>query len=441
MISTDRRPPSGHTRPSALARLRWSGRCSASNEPMIAPPDRTALPAPRLGDRALFPHLQARAFLAHAAISPVSLAVEMEVGELLRDYARLGVRAFPVWAERRGTLRRDLGRLLGVEPETIALTPGTTRGISDIALSIPWRRGDRVACMRGEFPANVTPWQRAARRFDLELVWLDADLFRVAPDAAAEALERALERGLRLLAVSAVQFQTGFRMPLEAIGARCRAHGTLLAVDAVQACGVLPTDVRAWQADFVACGAHKWLMGLEGAGLLYVSPERAGELEPATAGWLSHEHGADFLSRGPGLLRYDRPLKRSAEVFEGATPPAVGLAALGASVRLLLELGTAAIAAHVGRYLDQLEPALTARGFISLRAAAPAARSGILSVAPPAGVDLQALQRELGARGVVVSAPDGLLRFAPHWPSSLAELPAVTAALDAALPLATRPSR
>ncbi|HOU89540.1 MAG TPA: aminotransferase class V-fold PLP-dependent enzyme, partial [Polyangiaceae bacterium] len=101
---------------------------------MTAPLDRTALPAPRLGDRALFPHLEARAFLAHAAISPVSLAVETEVGELLRDYARLGVRAFPIWAERRGTLRRDLGRLLGVEPETIALTPGTTRGISDVAL-------------------------------------------------------------------------------------------------------------------------------------------------------------------------------------------------------------------------------------------------------------------------------------------------------------------
>jgi selenocysteine lyase/cysteine desulfurase len=109
-------------------------------------------------------------------------------------------------------------------------------------------------------------------------------------------------------------------------------------------------------------------------------------------------------------------------VFEGATPPAVGLAALGASVRLLLELGTAAIAAHVGRYLDQLEPALTARGFISLRAAAPAARSGILSVAPPAGVDLQALQRELGARGVVVSARTGCCASPrtgrARWPSS-----------------------
>jgi len=401
-------------------------------------PDRAALPAPRLGDRALFPDLEARAYLAHAAISPVSLAVQAEVGELLRDTARLGVRAFPIWAERRAELRQDLARLLGVDPASIALTAGTTRGIGDVALAIPWRPGDRIACFRGEFPANVTPWQRVARRFDLELVWLEADAFRVAPDAAAESLERALARGVRLLAVSAVQFQTGFRMPLEAIGARCRAHDTLFAVDAVQACGVLPTDARAWQADFVACGAHKWLMGLEGAGLLYVHPDRIGALEPATAGWLSHEQGADFLVRGPGLLRYDRPLKRGADVFEGATLPGAGFAGLGASVRLLLKLGTAAIAAHVGEYLDRLEPALVARGFVSLRAADPASRSGILSAVPPAGVELARLQRELDARGVVVSTPDGLLRFAPHWPSSLAELPEVVAALDAALSLATR---
>ncbi|MBN2193380.1 MAG: aminotransferase class V-fold PLP-dependent enzyme [Polyangiaceae bacterium] len=395
---------------------------------------------PRLGDRALFPELEARAYLAHAAISPVSVVVQAAIVELLTDYARRGVFAFGAWAEQRFELRQSFACLLGVEPSAIALTPGTTRGISDVALAIPWRSGDRILCFRGEFPANVTPWQRVAERFGVELVWLDADAFRLDPPAALADLDRVLDGGVRLVAVSAVEFQTGFRLPLVAIGERCRTHGAFFAVDAVQACGVVPTEARAWQADFVACGAHKWLMGLEGGGLLYVRPERAEELVPATAGWLSHEHGADFLFRGAGRLRYDRPLKRGAEVFEGATLPATVFAGLGTSIRLLLELGIDAIEGHVTAYLDRLEPALVGRGFQSLRAVEAAGRSGILAVVPPAGRDPVALQRELAARGVITSVPDGLLRFAPHWPNSLAEVPEVVAAVDAALEAISRGS-
>lgn len=391
-------------------------------------------PVARLGDRALFPALEARAYLAHAAISPLSVLAEREVSELIGDYARLGARAYPEWARRRELLRSDLARLLGVEPSSIALTGGTTRGLTDVALAIPWRAGERILCFRGEFPANVTPWQQAARRFGLELVWLEADLFRTDPRSAWSTFDAALAGGLRLVAVSAVQFQTGFRMPLEALGARCRAAGASLVVDAVQACGVLPTEVPSWQADFVVGGAHKWLMGLEGAGFLYVAPSVAGTLVPATAGWLSHEHGVDFLFEGAGHLRYDRPLKRGAPAFEGGTMPAAVLAALGASVRLLLGLDIRAIAAHVHAYLEELELGLVQRGFTSLRSHDPAGRSGTLAVTPPVGHDPLLLQRALAVQGIITSVPDGLLRFAPHWPNSRAEIPEVLAAIDAVLP-------
>lgn len=394
--------------------------------------DDAPLPAPQLGDRSLFPHLEARAYLAHAAISPASLAVERAVAALLADYARRGVRAFLTWDDQRQRLRENLTRLINAEPHSVALTPGTTRGISDLALSIPWRRGDRIACLRGEFPANVTPWQRASEHFGLDLVWLDAADFLREPAAALDALARTLAGGVRLLAISAVEFQTGFRMPLEHIGALCRAHGVELAVDAVQACGVIPVDVRAWQADYLTCGAHKWLMGLEGCGFLYVRPERVEALVPTVAGWLSHEAGADFLFKGAGLLRYDRPFKKSVEVFEGSTANAPGFAALGASVELLLALGIPAIADHVSAYLDRLEAALVTRGFRSLRSPSRASQSGSLSVEVPPGKSLASVQHALGASGIIASTPDGYLRFAPHWPNALDEIPLVLAAIDAA---------
>jgi hypothetical protein len=92
-----------------------------------------------------------------------------------------------------------------------------------------------------------------------------------------------------------------------------------------------------------------------------------------------------------------------------------------------------AIFEHVNRYLDQLEPSLVARGFASCRARTAERRSGILSVRPPEGVAAVDLVAQLRPRGVIASMPDGLLRFAPHFPSSLSEIETVVSAVDAAL--------
>jgi selenocysteine lyase/cysteine desulfurase len=246
-------------------------------------------------------------------------------------------------------------------------------------------------------------------------------------------LDRELDRGARLVAVSAVEFQSGLRMPIEAIAARARAAGAQIFVDAVQACGVCPIDVGAAGIDYLAAGAHKWLMGLEGAGFLYVSPERVGALRPNVAGWLSHEDPVGFLIRGPGLLTYDRPIRRRADFFESGGSNTAGLAALEASVDLLLALGVPAIHAHVNGILDALEPALAARGFESLRSPLAAQRSGILGALPPAGLSVVDLARELGVRGVACSTPDGVLRFSPHWPNHRGQVSSVVEALDESL--------
>lgn len=390
---------------------------------------------PRLGDRNLFPQLEARAYLAHAAVAPASLAVQLEVSALLEDYSRKGVGAFPSWLAQRAELKGLLAKLVGGEPAEIALTSGTTRGITDIALCIPWRQGDRVVLLTGEFPANVTPWQRAAALYGLDLVYLSALEFLEDDEVALERLERELRRGVRLVAVSAVQFQTGHRMPLERIGELCHRRGAELAVDGIQACGVLPCSVRSWHADYLACGAHKFLMGLEGAGFLWINPEVVGALRPHVAGWLSHERAADFLFRGSGQLRYDRPLKKSAEVFEGGTITAVGHAALGASVRLILDLGPERIFQHVTAYLDRLEAELQARGFTSLRARKGGQRSANLCVRVPDRVNAEVIHRGLIERGIECSFPDGNLRFSPHWPNSLEEIPWVVEAVDETLAL------
>jgi selenocysteine lyase/cysteine desulfurase len=389
--------------------------------------------APKLGDRSLFPHLEARAYLNHGGISPASEAVRLAVHALVDDYTRRGSSAFVTWLEQRQRLKAKLAALVGARPGDLALAPNTTRGITDVALCFPWRAGDRVVLFEGEFPSNVTPWQRAAALFGLEVVFQRAAAFLDDEGGALERLDDELRRGARLVAVSAVEFQTGLRMPLAAMASLCHARGAELFVDGVQACGAVPLDVVSTGIDYLACGSHKWLMGLEGAGFLYVAPERASTLRPFVAGWLSHEGALRFLFEGPGHLRYDRPLRSSADVFEGGNVNAAGCAALDASVSLLLELDVARVHEHVSRYLDALEGGLIARGFTSLRAARPEQRSNTLGVLAPPGASVVELARELGARGVVCALPDGVLRFTPHWPNGLDEVPGVLDAVDDAL--------
>jgi cysteine desulfurase/selenocysteine lyase len=392
------------------------------------------LPAPRLGSRELFPALATRSYLNHAGVSPPSVAVSRAVESLLSCYARGGALAVTETLALRARLREKIARLVGGSPADVALTGGVSHGLTAIALSFPWRAGDRLVLLEGEFPANVTPWLRAAELFELEPVFLRVADFEDDPARGLGLLEAQVARGARLVAVSAVQFQSGLAMPLREMAEVCRRGDAGLCVDAIQAAGVVPLDVAALGADYVACGAHKWLMGAEGAGFLWIRPGRAAGLRPAVAGWLSHEEPVSFLVEGrEGLLRYDRPLRRDASVFEGSSSASIAHAALDASLGILLQLGIPAIEAHVSAFHDRLEPVLLARGFAPLRSPDPRRRSGILAARPPPGITPRALRERLAARGVTVAIPDGLVRFAPHWPNALDEVDAVAEALDAAL--------
>ena len=394
---------------------------------------RMSTPAPQLGHRTLFPQLEARVYLAHAAVSPVSTPVRQAVGAVLDDYARLGVGGFPPWIAQRQRLKATLAGLVHCDPADLALVQSTTAGLAAVAACLDWRAGERLLLTAGEFPANVTPWQRAALQFDLQVAWLPQPLPED-PTIWLDALARELRvGGVRLVAVSAVQFQTGLRMPLAAAAELCHRHGAELAVDAVQAFGAVPIDVQSPRLDYLACGAHKWCNSLEGAGFLYVSPLRVARLQPRLAGWLSHEDGIGFLFRGGGLLRHDRPIRQRADFLEIGNLATVSFAALGAATDVLAALGVEAIFAHVQPLLDALESGLGERGFVSLRAADPAHRSCMLCLDPPPGVDLLALHAGLTAAGIATSIPDGHLRLAPHWPNALREVPLVLEAVDAVL--------
>lgn len=392
-----------------------------------------AFPEPRLGDRSLFPALEARAYLAHAAVSPPSSAVLAAVARCLEVYSRHGIRGAIEELSHKAEVRTRAAQLLGCSARQVGFVQSTSAGATIIARSIRFRKGERVLLFDGEFPANVTPFRLAAEELGLDVVTLPVASFARSDEEGLFAVERELARGLRLVAVSAVQFQTGLRMPIAALATLCHAHGAELFVDAIQALGVVPLDVLNTGVDYLVAGGHKFLMGLEGAGILYIGDSALAQLSLGMAGWTGHEDAFRFLNEGPGALRYDRPIVRTASFVEQGAQSVVGLAALGASLATLLTLGTQAIFVHVTDYLDQLEPALVALGCESVRAPERGRQSGSLSVRLPAGKVLAEVARKLLAQGVYASTPDGLLRFAPHFANSLEEVPLVASALQHAL--------
>lgn len=374
-----------------------------------------------------------KAYLAYAAVAPPSERVRGAINATLDLLSEQGPGAFHTLSVRRERLRVDLGKLLGTRAENLAFVSGTTVGIGELALCLDWRAGERVVLFEGEFPANVTPWQRVASLFGLEVRFLSLPRPGDEPEAFFERFEAALREGVRLVAVSAVQFQTGLRMPLARMAALCHEHGAELAVDAIQACGVVPLDVEALDLDYLVCGAHKWMLGVEGAGFVYAREASARKLVPRTAGWLSHDRPLGFLLGEPGELRRDRPIRSGIQFLEKSSMSQLALAALATSLEVLLEKSPTAVFSHVTRYLDVLEAGLVARGLSVLRSPRPEQRSGILSFVPPGALGAAALAAGLAARGVTVSTPDGLVRFAPHHESSLDEIDSVLGALDETL--------
>jgi len=394
-----------------------------------------------LGSRALWPRLQWRIHANFASVSPASEPVLAFAAAQMRDMAERGAAAFVSWIGQRERLRGRLAALCSCDPADVGLLGNTTAGVTAIALSQPWPTGSTVLGFAGEFPANVTPWQQAAALFNLHLELLPLP-DPAGPDPAADLLTRVEDRlrGLQhgpnpvfVVAISAVQFQTGWQAPLGQLAALCHRYCARLSVDAVQALGLVPLDLPALGIDFLACGSHKWLMGPEGGGLLYVAPQHLQDWQPRTAGWLSHQDPVEFLFRGAGHLRYDRPIRQRADQVEGGNVAGPSLAGLEMAVALIQQLPAQAIWDHVQAWHDAVEPGLLAMGFESLRARDDGGRSGILALRPPVDVDPVVLQRLVVRRGVLCSLPDGLLRLAPHWCSPLAECAEVVAVIQEAV--------
>lgn len=323
--------------------------------------------------------------------------------------------------------RGALAALLQVDATEIALAPNTSYGVNLAAALVAQRCAPgRIVVSAGEFPANVLPWKALSDRgFRVELVPTDED-GSPREDALIEAL-RAPD--VRALSVSAVQFVTGYRADLEALGAACRARDLLFCVDAIQAVGAVPLHPRAIHADVVACGGQKWLCAPWGSGFAWIRGELHEGFEPPMVSWLATADGADF----DDLLHYRMEWRTDARKYELATLGLQDYLGLARAAEIFQEVGVDRIEEHLGTVLAPLLEWMASRPDVRpITPRDPARRAGIVSFRSPA---VPRLAAALAAERVVVAVREGALRFAPHFYNTQAEMDRVVALLDGVAPV------
>src|SRR4051794_2469176 len=344
-----------------------------------------------------FPVTARWAYLDHAAVAPLSRPARDALAEWAADQADNGHVHEPAWMRRVEEVRRLAARLLRTDPLDLAFVKNTSEGVGIVAEGLSWRPGDNVVSAEGEYPANVYPWMNLARR-GVELRRAPSRAGRVAVDD----LRACLDGRTRLVTLSHVEFATGFRNDLDSVGQLCRERGILFFVDAIQGLGVLPLDVSRTPVDFLAADGHKWLLGPEGAGVLYVRRELVEQLHPVGVGWNSVVNPLDFA-------RIDFRLKPHAGRWESGTLNVGGVVALGESLKLLLAAGVEAVAGRVLHLTEHLCEQARRAGFGVYSSRRPGEASGIVSLTTR-GADARDLVRRCRARGVVVNHRAGRLR-------------------------------
>lgn len=368
--------------------------------------------------RSLFSHTGSLIYLNHAAVSPPPRNTIEAVTAQLKDVAEHGSLNYRKWVAVKERARRKAAEMLGARPEQVAFTRNTSDGLSTIANGLDWRAGQNVVTFRREFPSNVYPWLRLREAHGVEVRFCRELGGRV----DVEEMLSLIDDRTRVVAISQVQYGSGYRADLEQLGRAARARDALLVVDVIQGMGAVPVNVEAELIDAAAGACHKWLLTPEGVGLLYLSERARERVSPTLVGWTSvpePEERDDFEQEwAAGTL-----------AWETGTAPTALFHGLEASLSLLLETGIERIAAHLLELTDHLCERLWARGYEVVSSRLPGEKSQIVCLRPRGEWTALALYGHLKKQGIVTAPRGDRLRVAPHLYNTIQDMEALLSAL------------
>ncbi|MEX0825086.1 MAG: aminotransferase class V-fold PLP-dependent enzyme [Pirellulaceae bacterium] len=353
------------------------------------------------------------AYFDHGAVAPLPQPTVDRIAAFTRQASCEGDTVWPEWSQEMETMRQRVAEWIGAASAEVAFVPNTTFGINMVAEGWPWRAGDNVVIPAGEFPSNHFPWQnQESRGVELRVVGQPGG------PVDLNAIAAAIDGSTRLVAASWVGYASGFRLDVDKLVEIAHHRGAAVFLDAIQGLGVFPLNVKQTPVDFLAADGHKWMLGPEGAGILYIKREFLDRLRCGVVGWNSVRGGQQF---GKAEFR----LRDEAARYEGGSANIIGLLALHRSLQIFWEIeratGREGIGVRVLELVDAAEQRLTAAG---ARVSLPRQRenrSGIVLFdvpgQPPAAVRAACLEA-----GIVVSCRGGGVRASLHAYNTFEEI-------------------
>ncbi len=351
--------------------------------------------------RSLFPICEDSIYLNHAGVAPTSLTVCEAVNTWMLELARRGIHMDAPWEDDANRVRGSAAKLVGAGAHEITFVRNTSHGLALVAEGIDWKPGDEVICCpEVEYQSNVYVWQHLSH-YGVRVAEVEAQ----AGGVTVEAVDRVRTDRTRLVAVSAVQFATGHKTDLKALGEYCKKHDLLFCVDGIQWLGSAPLDVKELGIHFLAADSHKWMLGVCGIGMLFVDETMLTRLRPVLVGWKSTTNPFDF-----DTVRFE--IREDASRFEEGSSAYPLIAGFGACLDLLHEVGLDVIEQRLSELQERLEKGCQALG--ATVTPPPGSRGGSIFVEWPGGIT-PGIYDELEKSGVRASLRRGRIRFSPHF--------------------------
>jgi cysteine desulfurase / selenocysteine lyase len=363
--------------------------------------------------RELFPHTaQGKLYFNHAGTSPLSQSVVKAMTDYLERRSVGELETYMTDIGMVDGLRNKTARLINAPSgDRISFQPNTSDAVNVAAMGVPWKAGDHILVSGVEFPANVYPWLNV-RSQGVTIDWLDAADGRITLDM----ISSRVTPKTRLVALSAVQFLSGYRADLKSIGEFLRSRKIIFAVDAIQALGAVRIDVQAMNIDFLAAGSQKWLMGPHGTGFIFLTEELQELMQQKNLGWLSVADPWNFHN-------YDQPLNPTARRYEGGSLNMPGLWGLDAALDMHLGFGPAETERHLLSICARLMEGLSALPGIRIHTPrSDEERAGIVTISVVDEAKTKAVFKKVMSGGMTIALRDGLMRYSPHYYNSADEM-------------------
>jgi selenocysteine lyase/cysteine desulfurase len=345
--------------------------------------------------RSLFPIVKSKLYFDAASLSPLCKPVVLAQAKYAREREEQASLFLESWTEEIEECRRLVSGLLSSSADEIALTKNTTEGVYLTSLLTKWKKGDEVVVCDCDFPTNIFPFLNI-RRKGVSVNYLSCKDGR----PIIEDVERALTGNTRMLSISHVFYNSGFRIDLEEIGRLCRERGVSLHVDAAQSIGAFPINVKKAGIDYLSACGFKWLLSPLGTGVFYIKKEHL-DKETPILGWLSVQDSEKLNTREYKVLE-------SARRFEAGTMNIGGILGMRAALELIHSIGLKAVQKRILGLSLKLGERLKEEGFSMKSELKEKHRSGIICI------DKRKITKEfLRERGLVATVRNNL-RLSPH---------------------------